>query len=82
MKKSELKFLKLKVNREHLRKWGKFFYCPVFQQYTCLAVCHHRAFVLSKDFDHLKACKNCMIRKHSFRVIRRPRLIVRKPRRA
>jgi len=80
VKKSELKYLKLKVKAINLRKYDEYFYCMKHQQYVTLAMCHYRATVLVAQHVCYDVCKNCPVRKQSFHVIHRPRMIVRKPR--
>jgi hypothetical protein len=79
VKKSELKHLKLKVSVEHVRLWDKFFWCERHQQYVTLGICNWRHSHTEEYPAHVP-CVKCVIRKHSFRVYRKPRLAIRKPR--
>lgn len=70
---------KFQLNPEHVRTWGEMFWCPAFCQWTCLAQCNFR-WTLAKEHACYESCKKCAIRRHSFRALRKPRIIVRTPR--
>lgn len=73
--------LNFEVDRSLVRKWGKWFHCPYLKskEVTTLSMCNARP-CLAKEHAAYEPCVDCPIRRHSFRVLRKPRLGFRIPR--
>ena len=82
MNKRECKRVGVKIDPDFVKEWDTHFWCPHFQQFQVIGSCFRH--LLLRKLDRVwevqfRPCVKCKIRIHSFRKLRRPRLIVRVP---